>query len=160
TPNQIGLTVGLVEQTRLLDTAAQDLLAAQQAGDLTKMKRTAEGIVNLIAGPTGQGAGDLDGDGTITNPGDGFGLLLNGNNSGYIEGTLDHAKLAAGQPDASANIQLHAAHVQIAAQNLNEWAVQLRDIAARIGTSKDTTAAGDDVRQAVALADRMLNGKD
>ena len=54
------------------------MLAAQQAGDLAAMRRAAEGMVNLIAGPTGQQAGDLDGDGTATNPGDGFGLLPNG----------------------------------------------------------------------------------
>jgi hypothetical protein len=160
TPDHIGLTVGLVQQATLLNTTARDLLAAQQAGDFATMRRDAEALVNLIAGPGGEGGGDLDGDGTVTNPGDGFGLLLNGKNAGYIEGTLDHAKLAAGQPDATANIKLHAAHVEVAAENLSGWAVELRDRAARIAAATDVAAAAADAGQVAALADRFLNGKD
>ena len=160
TAQQTALTVGLVAQATVLNDTAQAMLAAQKAGDLATMRRDAEGMVNLIAGPTGQGAGDLDGDGTVTDPGDGFGLLLNGDNAGYIEGTLDHAQLSSDQPDATANIKLHAAHVKVAAENLSEWAVELRDRAARIAAAADVATASDDATQAAALADRFLNGKD
>ena len=159
TPGQIGLTVGLLQQATVLNTTAQEMLtAAQQAGDLAAMRRAAEGIVNLIADrPAG---GRPHGRRQPTNPGDSFGLLPNGNNAGYIEGTLDHAQLAAGQPDRTENIKLHAAHVVVAATNLSTWAVELRDRAVRIATTTDVAAAGADAQQVAALADRFLNGKD
>jgi hypothetical protein len=160
TPDHIGLTVGLVQQATLVNNTARAMLAAQQAGDGPTMRREAEALVNLITGPGGEGGGDLDGDGTVTNPGDGFGLLLNGKNAGYIEGTLDHAKLAEGQPDATAHIKLHAAHVEVAAENLSGWAVELRDRAARLAAATDVAAAAADAGQVAALADRFLNGKD
>jgi hypothetical protein len=160
TDKQTALTIGLVEQATVLNDTAQAMLAAQKAGDLATMRRNAEGMVNLIAGPKGEHAGDLDGDGTATDPGDGFGLLLNGDQAGYIEGTLDHAQLSSDQPDATANIKLHAAHVKVAAENLSEWAVELRDRATRIAAAASVDAARDDATQAAALADRFLNGKD
>ncbi len=160
TPDHVGLTVGLLQQATVLNTTAKELMTAQQVGDLATLRRDAEGLVNLIAGPGGEGGGDLDGDGTITNPGDGFGLLLNGKNAGYIEGTLDHAKFAAEQPDATAHIKLHAAHVEVAAENLSGWAVELRDRAAQLAAAADVAGAAEEARQVAALADRFLNGKD
>jgi serine/threonine-protein kinase len=160
TPGHIGLTVGLVQQATVLNATAKALRTAQQAGDGATMRREAEALVNLIAGPGGEGGGDLDGDGTVTDPGDGFGLLLNGKNAGYIEGTLDHAKFAAEAPDKTANIKLHAAHVEVAAENLSGWAVELRDRAARLARATDVAAAAADAGQVAALADRFLNGKD
>ena len=154
------LAGGLLQQATVLNDTTQALLAAQQNGDLAGMKRAAEGLVNLIAGPEGDQHADHDGDGTVTDPGDGFGLLLNGTKIGYIQGTLEHARLAAAAPDATANVKLHGAHVGIAAQNLSEWAVELRRLGLRLATGTSVTAAGDDAAQAVALADRFLNGKD
>jgi serine/threonine-protein kinase len=160
TPDHIALTVGLVQQATVLDATAKEILTAQQAGDGATMRRDAEALVNLIAGPGGEGGGDLDGDGTVTNPGDGFGLLLNGKNAGYIEGTLDHAKFSAEQPDATENIKEHAQHVEVAAENLSEWAVDLRDRAVRLAAATDVAAAAEDAAQVATLADRFLNGKD
>jgi hypothetical protein len=87
-------------------------------------------------------------------------LLLNGRNLGYIQGTFDHARNSMNSPDATDNIKLHASHVMSAAQNLGEWAVQVRDLSISIEAAESAASASGDVRQAVSLADRMLNGKD
>jgi len=159
-PNSTGLAIGLLSQTKLLDTTAQAMLAAQQAGNLAETRHNAEALVNVIEGKNGQDFGDVDGDGTVTNPGDGFGLLLNGDNLGYIQGTLAHAKLGAQTADATAHIQLHAGHVVICAQNLDGWAADLRDLSLQIARSQDVAAIGAKVRQAAALSDRLLHGQD
>lgn len=160
TPNNIGYAVGLRAQAELLQIASVAALDALQAGDLQQVKQSAEAIIALIEGSNGKDVGDLNGDGAVSNPGDGFGLLPNGNNVGYIQGTLEHAGLAAGAPDATSNVKLHAAHVQIAARNVSEWVSSLRDLTLKIAQASDVNAAAADVRAAAALAKRILEGQD
>jgi hypothetical protein len=159
-PNQTALARGLLDQVTILNQYAQTISAAQQAGDLARMRRDAEGVVNLIEGREGANYKDHDGDGVVTDPGDGFGLLLNGKNLGYIEGTLEHARLAMQQPDATPNILLHGGHVITSTQNLADWAVQIRDRSLRIATAPSVQAASEDAPQVATLADRLLNGQD
>jgi len=159
-PNQTALVLGLLNQAKLLNLTTQAMLAAQQAGKLAETRQNAEALVNIIEGQNGQDFGDVDGDGTVTDPSDGFGLLLNGESIGYIQGTLEHAKLGALTPDATAHIQLHAEHVVICAQNLDEWAVELRDLSLEIAQSESVEAMEGNARQAAALADRLLHGQD
>ncbi len=160
TPNNIGYAVGLRIQAQLLQEASAAQLAALQAQNLPQVKQAAEGIINLIEGNGGEHAGDLDGDGIVTNPGDGFGLLPSGAHVGYIQGTFEHAGLAAGTPDATSNIKLHAAHVQIAANNVSEWVSSLRDLTLKIAQATDLNAVDADVRSAAALTKRILDGQD
>ncbi len=160
TPNNIGYAVGLRIQAQLLQEASAAQLAALQAQNLEQVKQAAEGIINLIEGNGGEHAGDLDGDGMVTNPGDGFGLLPSGAHVGYIQGTFEHAGLAAGTPDATSNIKLHAAHVQIAANNVSEWVSSLRDLTLKIAQATDLNAVDADVRSAAALTKRILDGQD
>ena len=160
TPDNVGYAVGLRAQAELLQTASVAALDAVQAGDLQQVKQNAEAIIALIEGSNGKDVGDLNGDGAVSNPGDGFGLLPNGNNVDYIQGTLDHAGLAAGAPDATSNVKLHAAHVQIAARNVSEWVSSLRDLTLKIAQASDVNAAAADVRAAAALAKRILEGQD
>jgi hypothetical protein len=149
-----------LNESKLLNLTAQNMLSAQQAGQLAETRQNAEALVNIIEGKNGQDFGDVDGDGTVTNPGDGFGLLLNGESLGYIQGTLEHAKLGSQTADATAHIQLHAGHVVICAQNLDEWAAELRDLSLKIAQSESVEAMEGDARQAAALSDRLLHGQD
>ena len=103
---------------------------------------------------------DWDGNTKINDPGDGYGLLLNGDQAGYIGGVIDHAKLAAGASDSTALIRMHSQHVTICAQNVETWATQLRDIAIRIAEAKSGQNEEADIRSAVTLANQMLNGID
>jgi hypothetical protein len=160
TPGAIGLVQGLLAETERLDRAAQDLLAAYAAQDEAGTRRAAEAMLNLLVGDQSPDFRDWDGDGQVTNPGDGFGLLLNGDNVGYLEGSYSHADFAVTSADATENMIIHGEHVKITVQNLEQWAPQLRDLIRRILDSPFDARMEADVRQAVALADEMLLGID
>ena len=65
---------------------AQELQNAVGRGNLSTIKRHAEHLVNLIEGAGGDHFGDVDGDGSFEDPGDGTGLLT------YLGGVEDAAK--------------------------------------------------------------------
>jgi tRNA A-37 threonylcarbamoyl transferase component Bud32 len=160
TPDGIGLVTGLMRDTALIQTVSQDLADAQNAADLDETKRQAEALVNLIEGVGGDHYGDLDGDGDITNPSDGFGLLPSAESGGYIQTSIEHARFAAGTPQATASIIEQAGLMEIAAQNLGGWAAQLRDAALAVIDSDDSRAADEYVQKIVELVDLFVNGQD
>lgn len=160
TPKQTGLVIGLMADVSLLDTSAAALVEAYDKRDAAEVRKNAEAINNLLVGSQGKGYGDLDGNGNLNDPGDGYGLLLNGDNLGYIEGTLQHAQLAMQMPDASANVQLHGGHVIICAKNIEDWATQILKLTAPILADPLSAASGKPIREIAALADRMQNGRD
>ena len=160
TPNKTGMLVGLIQDTTLVDEQANAMLAAYDQQDAAGVRSHAEAIYNLLVGKKGDGYGDLDGDGQTLDPGDGYGLLLNGDQAGYIEGTVDHAQLAAQMGDACEQILHHTPHIVISAKNVEGWAAELRDIITQINSDPLGPDANARIRQAVALADRMLKGRD
>ena len=104
---------------------------------------------------------DWNGDGVIDDPGDGYGLLLNGENLGYIQGTFTHAGLALTSPDATQNMLTHGKHVQDCAANLDGWTAELHDqLSAILTTPFDSPELEGTVRKAVAWADKIRNGID
>ena len=160
-PDHIGMVVGLVNDATLINQATEDMLNASTSGDTKTVRSDAETVINLIVGKQDpQNYKDWNGDGKINDPGDGYGLLLNGDQAGYVGGVIDHAELAGKSPDASAEIRMHSGHVTICAQNVETWATQLRDIAIRISQAKPDEDVTADVHSATTLADQMLNGID
>lgn len=157
-PNQTAMTTGLVATSRLIQEAGLQLEQGFESGNEDVMRANAETIVNLIVGNQSADFKDWNGDGEATDPSDGFGLLLNSGQAGYIEGTISHAELSASASDATANIKLHAAHVVVSGKNVEEWAAQLRDVAKRIAESNEITEA--DIRLAVSLANQIHEGID
>ena len=118
-------------------------------------------MLNLILGSQSEEYKDWNEDGTVDDPGDGYGLLLNGENVGYIQGTFTHAGLSLTSPDATQNMLTHGKHVQDCATNLDGWTPQLRDqLIAIISTSFDSPELEGMIREAVALADKIRNGID
>ena len=117
-------------------------------------------MLNLVVGNQSPDYVDWDKDGKVADPGDGYGLLLNGDNSGYIQGSIAHAGFASASPTATTNMQSHGQHVIVSARNLEAWAPQLRDLLKEILTSPVDDAFGGRVRQAVALSQNMLAGTD
>ena len=161
TPGQVGLVHGLDTDTILLNESAQQMLAAFEAGDEAVLDLQAERMLNLILGSQSEEYQDWNGDGAIDDPGDGFGLLLNGENVGYIQGTFTHANLSLTSPDPTQNMLTHGAHVKDCATNLDGWTAQLRDqLRAILNTSFDSPELEGLVRDAVALADKIRNGID
>lgn len=160
-PEHTAWAVGLLRQTLAVNALAQNMAASRRDGDLATMKLDAESIVNIIEGQNGKDYGDLDKDGKVSNSNeDGYGLLLNGSNMGYIQGTIDHAELAMKSPDATDSMKAHGEHVLISAKNAGDFAVQLRDICLRIAVATSVSNAQSDVDAVSKLADYMLNGRD
>jgi len=161
TPNQTALIRGLRTDTELIQSIGQDMLNSLEAGKEADVRLQAEEMLNIIVGIQSDQHKDWNQNGKVDDPGDGFGLLLNGNNLGYIQGTFTHANLALTSPDATPNMLLHGDHVKIAATNVGEWTPQLRDLLISILDSASGSAeTGGMVRQAVVLANQMLNGVD
>jgi serine/threonine protein kinase len=161
TPEQVGFIHGLDADTLLLHESAQQMLAAFEARDEADLDLHAERMLNVILGNKSEEYRDWNGDGAVDDPGDGYGLLLNGENVGYIQGSFTHADLSLTSPDATQNMLTHGSHVKDCATNLDGWTAQLRDqLRAILNTSFDAPELEGMVREAVALADKIRNGID
>ena len=159
-PKRQGYAVGIRLQTDELVRHAQFVADAQQAGDLAGVKRHAEHVFNLVAGSLDPRFGDLNGDGHAQNPGDGFGLLPNGGQAGYIKATSDAATTAKSAPDATDAIKTHSEHVRISAENMRGWAVEAHDLALQLAQATDTAAIKDQAARLVTLSQWIQRGND
>ena len=159
-PIEQGYIVGLRAQSNELLRHAQLAIAAQQAGDAAALRRHAEHVYNLLAGSLDPHFGDLSGDGHPQNPGDGFGLLPNGAQAGYIRATADAAQAASDAADSTDAIRLHAGHVLACAANLRGWAEEARDVALRLAQGKGVETAAADADRLVLLGRQIARGAD
>ena len=161
TPNQIGFIRGLDADTRLLTDLSAQLLTALESANEAELLLQAERMLNLIVGKqSGPDYKDWNANGTIDDPGDGYGLLLNSEQLGYIEGTSTHADLARTSPDATQNMLTHGEHVQISVGNVENWTAELR---AKLIAILENPASPDRealLRQAIVLANQIRTGVD
>jgi len=126
TPGEIAMAVGLVNNVSLIKQKADAMLQAFEAGDRPGMRSNAEAIVSLIVGKEDlQFYNDWDADGTISDPGDGYGLLINGSQGGYLDGMIHHASYSADASGATSEIKMHAMHVEICIQNIETLAPEV-----------------------------------
>jgi hypothetical protein len=161
TPEKIGFIHGLEADTILLNDLAQQILTSFETRDEAGIRLQAERMLNLIAGGQSEIYKDWNEDGNLDDPGDGFGLLLNGENLGYIQGSFTHADLSLKSADATQKMLTHGEHVKICTTNIGEWTPQLRDqLMAILGTPMDSPDLEGMIREAVALADKIRNGID
>jgi plastocyanin len=159
-PTQQGYVAGVRAQTDELLRHAQFVADAQTKGDLANLKRHAEHVYNLIAGSRDPKFGDLNGDGRSQNPGDGFGLLLNGNQAGYIKSTIDTATAAQSAPDATDAIKAHSEHVRISATNMEGWAGEARDLALQLAQAPDAAGVAQQAARLLELSQWLNRGDD
>jgi hypothetical protein len=115
-------------------------------------------MINLIEGANGPHFGDLDKNGTVANAGDGYGLLENGAQRGYLNGTRDQAAQAAAAPDATGTIKQRAQNVAVTVQNVQDWVLPIRDKALALLAVADLKAAGPLAGEIRLLADSAYNG--
>lgn len=160
TPNQTGFIRGLMSDTNGLSVMAQDMLAAYQTGDEGKVRNETEGMLNLIVGNQSENYKDWDKDNNVNDPSDGFGMLLNGDNEGYIQGSYTHANLSITSGDATENMLVHGNHVKIAVTNVGGWTTTLRDQLILIANAPYNPEMEGMIRNAVALANQIENGYD
>jgi plastocyanin len=155
-PIRQGYAVGLHDQSEELLRHAKLLAASQSSGDTAGVRRHAEHLFNLIAGSRDPQFGDLNDDGHSQNAGDGFGLLPNRDQPGYISATAEAAQAAENAADATPAIRLHAQHVQICASNLKRWATEARSLAFDLSRDPDAAAA----QRLLQLANAISVGED
>ena len=70
----IGALAGAVEQSQIASSQSLLLVEALDDDDLVASSSYAEHVLNVLDGATGDYYGDLDRDGLVQNPGDGYGL--------------------------------------------------------------------------------------
>jgi plastocyanin len=160
TPDQVGYAIGLRQESDKVLLHAQFLQDAVDESNLANVLFHAEHLVNMIEGQGGEHYGDLNGNGKIENPGDGFGLLENGDQAGYVKAISDNALMAAAAPDATDAIRLHAGHVQIAADNTRGRLTTIRDLALEVSKVRRAADARENTQKIVALAHQMIDGVD
>lgn len=159
-PSQQGYVTGIRLQTDELLRHATFVADAQKAGELAGLKRHAEHVYNLIAGSLDAKFGDLNGDGRSQNPGDGFGLLENGAQAGYLRAAGEAATAAKDAADASDSVKAHSEHVLVCAQNMQEWAVEARGLALELAQATDAQAAGTATARLLQLSQWIQRGDD
>lgn len=159
-PDDTGLVMGLIADSGLLVAAGDAIENALETGDLDALRSQGEALVNIIEGAGGNEFGDVDGNGTVMNPADGFGLLPGTRTAGYIQTSIEHARYAASSPGATATVTDGARSLEAAAQNLGGWATQLRDLGLDLARAEDVETARAAAQPIVDLADRFLNGHD
>jgi hypothetical protein len=157
TPDGDGLALNaLTEAIRLVQLAQiQQQYVAQN--DLVNLRAHAEAALNVLEGSAGPNFGDPDGDGAVSNPGDGFGLLGFNNSIGYLPAATEQAHQAAA---AGGLVALHAGHVEISAANALDWAGQMRDLELQVLQANQPADAAGAAARLVELAAALLEGLD
>ena len=160
TPEEKGLIQGLSQDSKIINETAREMLASFESGDDASVRKNAESIINLLAGDQSQDHKDWDKDGTLTDASDGYGLLLNGDNLGYIQAVYAEADYAANTPGATQKMIVNGEDVKICVQNLAQWIPQLQAQVLTILTSVPGTDLQQPVRIAAGLAKQIANGTD
>jgi serine/threonine protein kinase len=160
TPNQIGFIRGLDASTRLLADLSAQMLTAFETGNEAEMLLQAERMLSLIVGNKSADYKDWNLNGVVDDSSDGYGLLVNGEQLGYIQGTYAHADLARTSPDATQNMLIHGEHVKISALNVGDWTAQLRAQLIAILENPSSPDREAIIRQAVAWANQIRAGVD
>jgi serine/threonine protein kinase len=164
-PDHVALVQGLWKSAEDLNANVEELHKAFTDKDEERLRLKTEEVINQIVGSENPGRyQDWNGNGTIDDPSDGYGLMSNGdpgyNEQGYISQVNSHAKFAAQSLDATDNIQLHSAHVVICTNNMDGWSKQLLDKALQL----QEMPLGADMEPLIAemttLSAQILSGTD
>ena len=159
-PGEIALIQGLWYTADNIDTNTLELRDAFKNGDEELVRIKTEQIINQLVGNTNANQyRDWNEDGTIDDPGDGFGLLENGD-QGYILNTISHAQFAAESADATENIQLHSAHVVLCVENMKTWSEQLLEKTLQLQEMPFGSDMEPLIEEMVFLSNQVLFGND
>ena len=120
TPGKIGMLMGLLQQTYLLNSQATILQSLASSRDTVTIGCLAQSMIDIIEGKSGAHYQPLPAVCSVHNvtaTGDGFGLL----NKGFVASAEEHAALALSQKDATSGMRQHAALMDIALTNIAGW---------------------------------------
>ena len=160
TPEQAGLIQGLTKDAKLIDEAGREMLSNYENGNEAGTREKAESIMNLLVGTQSPDHRDWNGDGQITDPGDGYGFLLNGNSLGYVQAVYSYADYAVNAPGASQNMIINGKNVQGCSQNLARWMPELRQNVSTILQAAALSEMDQGIQRSAELANQILNGID
>jgi Anti-sigma-K factor rskA len=159
TPGQIGLLVGLQDQTQLLNSQALALRNLAASGNVFAfaIQCVAQSLIDIIEGAHGPHFKQLPRQCVflnITKTGDGFGLL---SPNSYVSSAAEHASLAATRSDATDNIREQAGDVEIATNNITGWVTTIEQDVLNLLTNLNNTTH---VQEIVTLSDQAHHGVD
>jgi len=157
TPGKIGLLVGVLEQTHLLDIQAAVLQNEAANQNTAAIRCEAQSMLDIIEGKHGSNYKQLDESCTLqmwTTTGDGFGLQ---GKDGYLTGSTEHAGFAISQPDATNAMHVHTALMDVSLSNINGWLTTIDQDAILLRTHPTDVAK---VEEIVRLADSAFHGVD
>jgi len=161
TPEGIALIQGLWDTADTVDTSVQELDDAFDAGDEAALRLKNEEIINQIVGNQHPELyKDWNGDGEINDPNDGYGLLPNGAEQGYIPQTTNHANLAAEAPDAIPNIVKNSESLNICIQNMDTASKQLLELALQLNTMPFDSGMEATIADMLNASTLLLFGED
>ncbi|RMF78490.1 MAG: hypothetical protein D6737_14590 [Chloroflexi bacterium] len=159
-PGERGYAVGLRLQIDEMRRHMDHVVFNHEAGNSEGTQRHAEHIYNIIVGSEFETFGDVNGDGRAQNPGDGFGLLPNGDQLGYIEETIRAAQAAIDAPDTIPAVVAHAGHTLVSARNMAQWASEARGISFEIARGDPANITSVQIERLDTLIDWLLFGND
>ena len=157
TPGKIGLMVGVLEQTRLLDIQAAVLQNESSNQNTVAISCEAQSMIDIIEGKHGSNFRQLDEScilQNVTTTGDGFGLH---GKDGYLTGSTEHAGFAISQPDATNAMHVHTALMDISLSNIDGWLTKIDQDALILRTHPTDVSK---VEEIVRLADDAYHGVD
>lgn len=160
TPEEVGVIHGLAGSAKQLEQTARDMLNNYESGNEASTRSSAEAMLNLLVGDQSQDYKDWNGDEQISDQGDGYGFLLNGDHLGYIQAVYSHADYAVNASGASRNIIVNGENAKLCTQNLARWAPELREQLLTILNAASLPDMGSAIQRAATLADQVLNGID
>jgi len=161
TPDGDALIQGLWWTANAVDTSVVELSDAFESGDEETLRLKTEEIINQISGDGNEKLyKDWNEDGQITDLTDGYGLLPNGNEQGYIPQTIRHAQYATNASDATQSIVAHSTELIVCTENMQNWNEQILALALQL----QEMPLGSEMEAVIAdmssLSENMLYGVD
>lgn len=156
TPGQVGMLIGVLQQTHLLDIQAAVLQNMMTNQDTAGIECVTQSMIDIIEGKQGAHYQPLSAAcirQNVTETGDGFGLL----GKGFIAGAEEHASLALSQKDATNLMRQHAALMDIALNNMTGW---LTTVEQSVLSLHANPANLSPVQQIITLTDDAYHGVD
>ena len=149
-----GILTNLKEQ---LDVAVLHSNLAGNSADIAGVHQHMEHVINAIEGEDGPNYGDLDGDGSTQDFGDGIGVLPHAQDR-------KHGPFAAGAAPLDDVVVTHADLVNITGKNAEDWATLARDKALEVLATSNLSLArvlvGPGANTVVSLLEVARDGFD
>lgn len=153
-PTRAGLALGLKEEAKSLANEARDARQAMQDAQRSRARGLDEALLNRIVGINDGAWGDWDGDGTVKNSSDTYGLAR------YAQAVQGLARPLATNPNLPENVVDRANRIVAATSNILDFTSQIRNLTTVIGPNvniDDATVVQHDIEW---LARSVVEGVD